>query len=252
MIRNTLLYILLLCSFYSYAQNTYVVSVGISDYKYINDLRKTETDAKNFAELYRTKTDNVETLLGQQATHDNVLNTIRTYFSKAKENDIVVFYFSGHGTNGGLCAYETKSAKTAITYAEIQQAIRNCKAGEKLLFIDACFSGGLRQTPKDASQSNKNLHSQLKKTKGIMLFLSSRTEETSQENIWAPNGFYTQYLLMGLKGEADTNGDRIVTAKEIFTYVSGKVTERTSKRQNPVMWGNFDDDMQIMNWNEIR
>lgn len=245
--RRTLLYIFLLWSFYSFSQNTYVVSVGISDYKYINDLMKTETDAKNFAELYLTKTQNVKTLLGQQATHDNVLNTLRSYFAQAKENDVVVFYFSGHGANGGLCAYDTKTAKTTITYAEVQQAIRNCKAREKLLFIDACFSGGLRQVPKDVSQ---NPHPQLKKTKGIMLFLSSRTEETSQENIWAPNGFYTQYLIRGLKGEADTNGDRIVTAKEIFTYVSNKVAERTSKHQNPVMWGNFNDDMQIMNWNE--
>lgn len=248
MTRNILLYILMLCSFCSYAQNTYVVSVGISDYKYINDLMKTETDAKNFAELYLTKTQNVKILLGQQATHDNVLNTLHTYFSQAKENDVVVFYFSGHGANGGLCAYDTKTARTTITYAEVQQAIRNCKAKEKLLFIDACFSGGLRQTPKAVSR-NISPHSQLKKTKGIMLFLSSRTEETSQENIWAPNGFYTQYLIRGLKGEADTNGDRIVTAKEIFTYVSNKVAERTSKRQNPVMWGNFSDDMQIMNWN---
>ncbi|MCI6295265.1 MAG: hypothetical protein MR605_05885 [Bacteroidales bacterium] len=38
-------------------------------------------------------------------------------------------------------------------------------------------------------------------------------------------------------GAADTNADRIITAKEIYTFVADKVSERTAKKQNPVMWG---------------
>ena len=250
--RNLLLFILLALSSLSATGRTiYVLSVGISDYRYISDLQKTENDAKEFSELYMTHTKNVTTLLGSQATRENILSSLRSCFAKAGADDIVVFFFSGHGDKGGLCAYDTKGRSTLVTYAEVQKAIGSCKAANKQLFIDACYSGGLRDGRKTARPAT-TARPLLSDTQGIMLFLSSRTGETSQENRWADNGFFTQYLIKGLKGAADTDSDRIITAKEIFTYVSAKVSERTRKKQNPVMWGKFNDNMHILNWNPKR
>ncbi len=241
--RNLLLFILLALSSLSATGRTiYVLSVGISDYRYISDLQKTENDAREFSELYMTHTKNVTTLLGSQATRENILSSLRSCFAKAGADDIVVFFFSGHGDKGGLCAYDTKGRSTLVTYAEVQKAIGSCKAANKQLFIDACYSGGLRDGKKTARPAT-TARPPLSDTQGIMLFLSSRTGETSQENRWADNGFFTQYLIKGLKGAADTDSDRIITAKEIFTYVSAKVSERTRKKQNPVMWGKFNDNI---------
>ncbi|MDD6745488.1 MAG: caspase family protein [Bacteroidales bacterium] len=250
--RNLVLFFLLALSVLSVSGRTiYVLSVGICDYKYTRDLLKAENDAKSFAELYLTHTQNVTTLLGAQATRENILNALRSCFSKAEEEDIVVFFFSGHGDRGGLCAYDTKGPTTLVAYAEVQKAIGSCRAANKQLFIDACYAGGLRGS-KQNRQPTSSLRPPLSDTQGIMLFLSSRTGETSQENRWADNGFFTQYLIKGLKGAADTDCDRIITAKEIFTYVSTKVSERTRKKQNPVMWGKFNDNMHIINWNPKR
>lgn len=250
--RNLLLFILLaLSSLTATGRTIYVLSVGISDYRYISDLQKTENDAREFSELYMTHTKNVTTLLGSQATRENILSSLRSCFAKAGADDIVVFFFSGHGDKGGLCAYDTKGRSTLVTYAEVQKAIGSCKAANKQLFIDACYSGGLRDGKKTARPAT-TARPPLSDTQGIMLFLSSRTGETSQENRWADNGFFTQYLIKGLKGAADTDSDRIITAKEIFTYVSAKVSERTRKKQNPVMWGKFNDNMHILNWNPKR
>ncbi len=250
--RNLLIFILLALSSISATGRTiYVLSVGISDYRYISDLQKTENDAREFSELYMTHTKNVTTLLGSQATRENILSSLRSCFAKAGADDIVVFFFSGHGDKGGLCAYDTKGRSTLVTYAEVQKAIGSCKAANKQLFIDACYSGGLRDGKKTARPAT-TARPPLSDTQGIMLFLSSRTGETSQENRWADNGFFTQYLIKGLKGAADTDSDRIITAKEIFTYVSAKVSERTRKKQNPVMWGKFNDNMHILNWNPKR
>lgn len=250
--KRTLLSILFLLLFAvpSFARTIYVVAVGICDYQHIRDLKKAENDAKSVAELYLTHTKQVTTLLGAQATHDRILSTLRTVFSKASEDDTVVFFFSGHGSKGGLCAYDTKNDKTILTYAEVQRVIRSCKAENKQLFIDACFSGGLRDHKKSAQTTAAR--SPISDTEGIMLFLSSRTGETSQENRWSDYGFFTQYLVKGIKGAADSNADRIITAKELFNFVSAKVSERTKKKQNPVMWGKFNDDMHIMNWNPKR
>ena len=250
--RNLLLFILLALSSLSATGRTiYVLSVGIRDYRYISDLQKTENDAREFSELYMTHTKNVTTLLGSQATRENILSSLRSCFAKAGADDIVVFFFSGHGDKGGLCAYDTKGRSTLVTYAEVQKAIGSCKAANKQLFIDACYSGGLRDGKKTARPAT-TARPPLSDTQGIMLFLSSRTGETSQENRWADNGFFTQYLIKGLKGAADTDSDRIITAKEIFIYVSAKVSERTRKKQTPVMWGKFNDNMHILNWNPKR
>ena len=136
-----------------------------------------------------------------------------------------------------------------VTYSEVQQVIQTCRADNKQLYIDACFSGGLRTTASPSDSSTPSAETSFTDSQGVMLFLSSRTNETSQENPWASNGFFTQYLLKGIKGAADTDGNRIITAKEIFTYVSDNVAERTKGKQHPVMWGKFNDSMRVMNWN---
>lgn len=234
----------------SVARSIYVVSVGICDYRYIRDLHKAENDAKSIASLYKTHTQHVTTILGADATHDNILSTLYAVFSQASADDTVVFFFSGHGSKGGLCAYDTKSPATTVSYADVQRIIRSCKAKNKQVFIDACYSGGLRVHKKTSLINNSK--PPLSDTEGIMLFLSSRTSETSQENRWSDYGFFTQYLVNGIKGAADINGDRIITARELFTFVSTKVSERTQREQNPVMWGKFNDDMHILNWNPLR
>ncbi len=63
------------------------------------------------------------------------------------------------------------------------------------------------------------------------------------------NGFFTFYLLAGLRGGADNNRDRIVTARELFEFVNPRVKEMTKDVQVPVMWGRFEHNMEVLNWN---
>ena len=82
----------------------------------------------------------------------------------------------------------------------------------------------------------------------ILFFLSSRTDETSQERRGWKNSLFTAYLERGLRGGADNNRDRTVTARELFDFVSKGVAESSQQKQHPVMWGKFDDDMPLMAW----
>lgn len=231
------------------ARTIYVLSVGICHYEHIRDLKKTESDAITLAKLYKTHTTHVTLLLGAQATHDNILSELRKICGEATEGDAFVFFFSGHGGKGGLCAYDTRSEQSMVTYGEVQQVLQTCRANNKQLFIDACFSGGLRKSTSTVNSTTATAETSFNDYQGVMLFLSSRSNETSQENPWADNGFFTQYLLKGIKGAADTNGDRIITAQEIFSYVSSNVAKRTNGKQHPVMWGKFNNNMRVMNWN---
>ena len=86
------------------------------------------------------------------------------------------------------------------------------------------------------------------KKSNVMLFLSSRGNEFSNERPDMKNGYFTTYLGKGLQGAADANRDRTITAKELFDYVHKGVIELSFGAQHPVMWGNFPDDMTIMKW----
>ncbi|MDE6195103.1 MAG: caspase family protein [Muribaculaceae bacterium] len=45
-------------------------------------------------------------LLDSVATKEKIIMAMNKVYSKAKEDDIVIFFFSGHGFNGGFCAYD--------------------------------------------------------------------------------------------------------------------------------------------------
>ena len=62
------------------------------------------------------------------------------------------------------------------------------------------------------------------------------------------NGFFTTCLQRGLRGGADANRDKIITAKELFLFVSKGVKELSDDKQHPVMWGKFDDTMPVIAW----
>lgn len=226
------------------AQHLYVVSVGVANYQNIQGLRFTEADVEIFNQIMSRHNAEITTLTGAQATHANVLRTIRSVFAKATPADAVIFFFSGHGYEGGFCCYDMKpnSHLGGMSYQEMQILFRNCRAGKKMVFADACFSGGL-------SKQRTQLQVQAVSNNDVMFFLSSKLDETSLELPQGPNGLYTYFLAKGLCGAADANKDMVVTAFEICDYVSNNVSSLASQilhNQHPTAWGNFNREMPII------
>ncbi len=217
---------------------TYLVSVGVSDYPGTeNDLRLPANDASTIKYIY-TKNSKAECVLltNGNATKNSILLSLKSLFGKAAEDDIIVFFFSGHGSQGAFCAYDA-----LIPYSEIRKAMASSRAKNKMIFADACFSGKMRQGRDNSGEQAFNKYN-------ILLFLSSRSNETSIERRDMKNGFFTSCLQKGLRGGADTDRDRTITARELFTYVSTGVKRLSGNKQHPVMWGKFDDNMVVMKW----
>ena len=222
---------------------TYLVAVGIGDYSAypskLENLKLTTKDARTIVDLYSSNTAvDYALLIDSKATKARILKAMSKVYTQAGIEDIIVFFFSGHGYPGGFCAYDGK-----IGYDEIRRAMAMSRSKNKMMFIDACRSGGIRIEDKTA----QNAVSSAKKA-NVMLFLSSRNNENSLEWKGMQNGFFTSYLQKGLKGNADSNKDRIITAKELFDFVHNGVSQISHGLQHPVMWGNFDDNMTIMKW----
>ncbi len=214
---------------------TYIVCVGIADYPgERNDLYLCAKDARTIQWLFDKNGDAETTVLtDREATVSNICAAMRRLYAKAGKKDAVAIFYSGHGNAGSL---ECRDGE--LSYDELCRIFDESKARRRFAFINACFSGTLRRNH-DLAALNK---------KEVMFFMSSRSGEYTLENSFMRNGIFTAYLQQGLRGSADTDRNRKITARELFEYVSQKVREKTDDRQHPVMWGKFDDDMVIMSW----
>lgn len=221
---------------------TYVVCVGIGNYSdpKVQNLTKTEADAKAMAEFYRKGTPNVITITGRYATKSQILKSLKSQFARAKTDDKIVFFFSGHGYPGGFCPYDMTKIEEGLKYSDVISIMQKSKAKSKFIFADACHSGAIRQNGTESDPKAGN----------VLLFLSSRGNEYSAESPFLANGYFTKNLLRGLGGGADSNRDMCITARELFNYVSEGVKTQTKNRQHPVMWGNFEDDLTIVEYRQ--
>ena len=52
------------------------------------------------------------------------------------------------------------------------------------------------------------------------------------------HGVFTYHLLEGLRGQADQDGNGVVTANEAYQHVLDRVPESTNNRQTPMWSGN--------------
>lgn len=219
---------------------TYVVCVGIGNYAdpKVKNLTKTEADAKAMAEFYKKGTQNVITITGKYATKAQILKSLNSQFSRANPDDKIIFFFSGHGYPGGFCPHDMTKIEEGLKYSDVISIMQKSKAKNKFIFADACHSGAIRHNGSDTEPKAGN----------ILLFLSSRGNEYSAESPFLANGYFTKHLLRGLSGGADSNKDKRITARELFNYVSDGVKSQTNNRQHPVMWGNFPDDIVIVQY----
>lgn len=237
---RTFILIFLLSLSVAIRAKVFLVSVGISDYPGTSsDLTLPAKDAEAICWIYSKNTSVAKVLLlNEKATVENITSSIRKIFALAGTDDIVVFFFSGHGYPGGFVAYDGQ-----LSYTQIRNAMATSKCKNKMIFADACYSGKIRANDKPSQSSV-----QAAKKANVMLFLSSRSDETSLERSDMSNGFFTTYLQKGLRGGADANRDRVITARELYDYVHKGVIEISHDRQHPVMWGKFNDNMPVMTW----
>lgn len=226
------IFLLGICHIYS---KTYVVCVGIADYPGTrNDLRISDNDAKTISRIFKTNSNaSVAMLLNSQASQSAVISTMQKMFARADSDDTIILFYSGHGTPIGLVCHDG-----VLGFNRLLDVMQKCKASKKMIFADACYAGKMRSKPQQTnSYTNQN----------IMLFLSSRTNELSQETRFK-NSLFTIFLERGLRGGADANRDRTITAKELYRFVHDGVISASNNHQHPVMWGKFNDNMPIIKW----
>ena len=97
---------------------TYVLSVGVSNYGDPNvNLAQSTKDAKAFKELMSSKSRDISILTSSYANHDNILATLKKIADRTQEDDRIIFFYSGHGSNNMIYTYNGP-----VYYSEITPA----------------------------------------------------------------------------------------------------------------------------------
>lgn len=230
---------------------TYAVVIGVADYQALTyrtgDLRFADHDARQVATFLRSKSGgtvpeaNIRLLTNSQATL-TAINQALTLFRRAGHDDRLILYFSGHGLPTGFVPYDTKpgNLNRILTYTLIKAAFHDAKAATKLCIADACLSGGITRQKATPSAAKRGAAGT-----SVAMILASRSTQNAVEDRRLAAGAFTYYLLKGLGGQGDLNGDGIVTIRELYQYVSPELRKRTRGKQTPIFYGRFSDNLPL-------
>ena len=131
----------LLMGFSEAQAKVYLVSVGVADYPGTSiDLKVPTRDARTITWIYYKNSPlKYKQLLDEKATGDNIIAAMKETYAQAGDDDVVVFFFSGHGYRGGFYVYDGY-----LGYDRVRKAMATTKCKNKMIFADACLSGKLR------------------------------------------------------------------------------------------------------------
>jgi HEAT repeat protein len=248
----------------------WAVVIGINQYPNARKLKYAVNDAqafKNYLKDYIGVPDsNIFFLTDQNATKENIQRLLGTKLKrKASREDTVIIFYAGHG------AIETDPANpdgdgfekyllpynadlndlytTSISMDEIQKIFQRILA-ERLIFIaDTCYSGASGGRTMLAAKTRASLsdrfYDRISKGRGRVIISSCSANEVSKEDDSLQHGIFSYYMLEGLKGKADQDGDGIITVSELFSYICRKVPEASAQDQHPVRKGETEGELVI-------
>lgn len=138
---------------------------------------------------------------------------------------MLVVYYSGHADAEALHLGTTTFALT-----QLEQLVRGSPAGFRLLVVDACRSGALTRVKGGRAVAPFPIAlGDTLAADGVVFWTASSASEAAQESDAIEGSFFSHFLVSGLAGPADADGDGAVTLTEAFDYARA-ATLRASSR----------------------
>ncbi|MEM9835216.1 MAG: caspase family protein [Bacteroidota bacterium] len=243
------------------AVKVWAVIVGAERYHHMPSLKYTKSDAFYLYSHLRSPeggalpTDQIRLLVDEDATHRNIIMAMRDVYLRADENDVVLFYFSGHGLQGAFLPVDYDGFENRLEHYEIREALLTTRARHKVVIADACHSGSLSSgaTSQGFAARSGSIDKKLQQYynalndahAGTALLLSSKGIEYSLEDGGLRSGVFSHFLIKGLEGSADQDEDSMVSIEELFQYVHREVRAYTGNLQTPTLSGDYDPVMPV-------
>jgi uncharacterized caspase-like protein len=250
----------------SFVREKYALIVGVGNFaekkEYIPPLDYAAKDARDFANVLidpnvgRFRQENVQLLTDEDATVLAIKLAINDIARKARPEDLVVLYFSSHGSSadmdtamergqtGYIVTHDTRRDAlyaTAFAMKDLQAAVyERFKAERVVVFLDTCYSGN---TVLQATKGSKAMITtipvesiaRVAQGKGRAVIASSRNDELSWESASLKNSYFTYYLMESMR-----DGGGVKTITQLYTDLQRKVStavkEKEGASQTPIMY----------------
>ena len=249
------------------------VIIGNKDYDHAPDVDFALNDAR-LMKNYVTKAmgyREVNTLLKENARQSDLYSLFgnetnykgQLYNYAVKGQSELFIYYSGHGapdpntSQGYLVPVDCDPNSVALNgyplsllMSNLQKIIDDKQLTQVTVVLEACFSGDSEKGAllKNVSPVSIRLKDQDVTSEKITVFTSSTGDQLSN---WYPDmrqSLYTYFFLKGLKGEADLDKNKIITANEMHQYVADEVNGvpywakrlHNGRNQTPTMKGKTD------------
>jgi uncharacterized caspase-like protein len=187
--------------------------VGIDKYK-SNSLNGCNNDAIAVREVLSSNGDgspNFDVRLELDiAKQSDLLDLIKQLF--AREAQIALLYFAGHGTNkdcGYLVTPDCNEVSPGVSMDELLSIVNQSKCSNKVVVLDCCYAGILGE--KIANSGTESFLG-----KGVTIMSACSRDESSVEI--NNSGVFTNLLVQALKGGAGDVTGRITPAS-VYSFI---------------------------------
>ena len=163
--------------------------------------------------------------------------SIETLFANRHKDDLVLLFFSGHGIKddaGRLYLASSQTRKTpqgelvrssAVSANFVHENMSRSRSRRQVVILDSCFSGAFAVGLSAKDDGAVDIRTQLG-GEGRVILTSSSSTQYSFEQEGEELSLYTRFLIEGIKtGEADQDGDDVISIDELHEYASRKVRE---------------------------
>jgi hypothetical protein len=239
------------------AEQQWALLIGVNQYERLGSLRYCQRDMESLKNrLIRSGflAQNVRLLTGQEKdsldypNKKNIDRELGRVVKKVGPSDLIVVAFSGHGAclegTSYLCpadAMLNKAEDTMITVKSVYEPLSQCKAGYKLLIVDACRNDPrkprARSVERDDSLHQNDFAGSMKDPPtGILALVSCSAGETSLEDDSLQHGVFMHFVIDGLAGNArDRDGG--IRLLGLCNYATSKTEEYVGRSQRPIVRG---------------
>lgn len=152
--------------------------------------------------------------VGPTITKKNIIKSLKSLIDTAKEDEILILGFSGHGDvdsqgNAFLVLQDTQVELTKderLYFSELMKIFKHeGKPEHRILILDACKSGKIHDLPrKDIIEvfDREFKSSEEGAFRNIVLLSAAQADQSSFED--ANGGYFIQALIRGMRGYAST------------------------------------------------
>jgi hypothetical protein len=138
---------------------------------------------------------------------------------------VLLVYYSGHASSDALHLGGTRLASMVF-----EQLVRSSSATVRLMIVDACRSGSLTRVKGGTIGAPYSVRiDETLASEGAILLTSSSAGEDSQESDELQGSFFTHYLVSGLVGAADEDGDGAVSVDEAYRHAHDRTIAESSR-----------------------